>query len=91
MLRSELHGVGVGCYMKIPQEIEIYEDNQSEIMGGWEVDSVDQRDVPRYEGVLTMHEHFVDCVKNGKVPNSDLRDAIHSIHLVDQIEGELPK
>ena len=91
VLRSELHGIGIGCYMKIPQEIEIHQDNKSEVMGGWEVDGVDQRDVPRYEGVLTMHEHFIDCVKNGKVPNSDLRDAIHSIHLVDQIEGELPK
>ena len=76
--------------MKIPAEIEIHEDNQSHTMGGWEVDDVDERDTPRYEGVLTMHEHFVDCVRNKKVPISDLRDAIHSIHLVDQIEGTLP-
>ena len=29
VLRSELHGVGIGCYMKIPSEIEIHEDNKS--------------------------------------------------------------
>ena len=87
VLRSELHGVGLGCYMKIPQEIEIFEDNQSQTLGGWEVDGVDEDDVRRYEGTLTMHEHFVDCVLNNKVPISDLRDVIHSIHLVDRIEA----
>ena len=90
VLRSELHGVGIGCYMKIPEEIEIYEDNQRNVMGGWEVNGVDERDQPSYEGVLTMHQHFVDSVRNRTVPLTDLRDVIHSIHLVDQIEGPLP-
>ncbi|SVD38872.1 uncharacterized protein METZ01_LOCUS391726, partial [marine metagenome] len=53
VLRSELHGVGIGCYMKIPEEIEILEDNKSRVLRGWEVDDVDEKDVPRYEGTLT--------------------------------------
>ena len=89
VLRSELHGVGIGCYMKIPEEIEILEDNKRRVLRGWEVDGVDEKDVPRYEGTLTMHEHFVDCVVNGKTPLTDLRDVIHSIDLVDRIEGPL--
>lgn len=40
VLRSELHGVGIGCYMKIPGEIEIHEDNQVRTLGGWEIDGV---------------------------------------------------
>lgn len=91
VLRSELHGVGIGCYMKIPEEIEIYEDNNRSVIGGWEVDGVDSRDTASYEGVLTMHRHFVDCVRNKKVPLTDLRDVIHSIRLVDAIEGPLPQ
>ena len=59
-------------------------------MGGWEVDGVDARDSASYEGVLTMHRHFVDCVRNRQVPLTDLRDVIHSIRFVDQIEGPLP-
>lgn len=88
VLRAELHGTGIGCYMKLPEEIEIYEDNQRRVMGGWEVDGVDRNDESRYEGVLTMHEHFVDCVLNKKTPCSDLRDVIHTVRLVDRIEGE---
>ncbi|MBV7327291.1 Gfo/Idh/MocA family oxidoreductase [Chloroflexi bacterium TSY] len=87
VLRSELHGVGIGCYMDIPTTIEIHEDNKVRTKGGWEVDGVDQNDVPSYEGVLTMHQHFIDCILKNKVPNSDLRDVIHSIRLVDRIEG----
>lgn len=87
VLRSELHGVGIGCYMKIPGEIEIHEDNQVRTLGGWEIDGVEKGDVDSYEGALTMHQHFVDCINNNQVPNSDLRDVIHSIRLVDQLEA----
>ncbi len=90
VLRSELHGVGVGCYMQIPREIEILEDGGTTVMGGWEVDGVDEEDVQRYEGTLTMHEHFLDCIEKGQVPLTDLRDVIHTVHLVDRIEGPRP-
>ncbi|HRW10980.1 MAG TPA: Gfo/Idh/MocA family oxidoreductase [Caldilineaceae bacterium] len=89
VLRSELHGVGVGCYMDIPGSIEIYEDNQRSVMGGWEVDGVAEADSYLYEGTYTMHQHFLECIRTGQVPSSDLRDAIHTIRLVDQIEGVL--
>ena len=87
VLRAELHGVGVGCYMKLPEETEIVEEDKARTVGGWEIDGVDQADVDAYEGTLTMHQHFVDCIENGETPISDLRDVIHSVHLVDQIEG----
>ncbi len=90
VLRSELHGVGVGCYMEIPRQIEILEDGETTVMGGWEVDGVDEGDVQRYEGTLTMHEHFLDCIESGEAPLTDLRDVIHTVDLVDRIEGPLP-
>ncbi len=87
VLRAELHGVGIGCYMNLPQEIDIHEDNEQCLMDAWEINGDDPNDISRYEGVLGMHEHFVDCVRNGKVPDSDLRDVIHSVALVDCIEN----
>ncbi|MBM3262327.1 MAG: Gfo/Idh/MocA family oxidoreductase [candidate division Zixibacteria bacterium] len=90
VLRAELHGVGVGCYMKLPEEIEIHEDNRKETLGGWEPGGALQTDTDRYEGVLTMHEHFIDCVVNRRTPSSDLRDVIHTIRLVDWIENGRP-
>ena len=87
VLRFELHGVGIGCYAKIPQELEIYEDNERTVVDGWELGDCDEEDQRRYDGTLTMHEHFVDCVVKNEVPLTDLRDVIRTVHLVDQIEG----
>ncbi|MDA0836904.1 MAG: Gfo/Idh/MocA family oxidoreductase [Planctomycetota bacterium] len=89
VLRGELHGVGVGCYMKIPEEIEILEDNKRTLLGGWDIEGVDKEDVPAYEGVLTMHQHFVGSIEKREVPLTDLRDVIHTVELVDQIEGSM--
>lgn len=76
--------------MKIPHQIEIHEGGETTVMGGWEVDGVDEEDVRRYEGTLTMHEHFLDCIEKGEAPLTDLRDVIHTVDLVDRIEGPLP-
>jgi virulence factor len=81
-LRAELHGVGVGCYLKLPEEIEIFEDNQSRKLNGWEFDGEDS-----FEGVLAMHRHFAQCVRDGAIPSSDIRDVVHTMELVNRIEG----
>ena len=88
VLRAELHGVGIGCYMRLPEEIEIYEDNSGpRLLSGAEIAGTDAQDVHSYEGALTMHQHFIDCVRNGITPSSDVRDVIHTSRLVDQMEG----
>jgi len=89
VLRSELHGRGVGCYMMhIPREIEICEDGKPpRIVKGWELTGTDPNDEPVYEGVLAMHQHFVDCIRKKQVPCSDIRDVIHTSHLVDKLMG----
>ncbi|MEE2872560.1 MAG: Gfo/Idh/MocA family oxidoreductase [Candidatus Latescibacterota bacterium] len=87
VIRSELHGVGIGCYMHIPEGIEIHEDNQVRKLGGWEVDGVEEDDIPAYEGLLHMHEHFIDSVNNNTQPLTDIRDVVHSVALVDRIEA----
>lgn len=89
VLRSELHGRGVGCYMMhMPRQIEICEDGKPPvIISGWELTGTNPNDEATYEGVLAMHQHFVDCVKNRKLPCSDIRDVIKTSYLVDQLMG----
>ncbi|MBM3214503.1 Gfo/Idh/MocA family oxidoreductase [Candidatus Poribacteria bacterium] len=92
VLRSELHGYGVGCYMRIPEQIEILADNQPpRVVSGATLGGGEPNDGDRYEGVLTMHEHFVECVREGKTPISDIRDVVHTSDLVDRLEGIGPK
>jgi len=86
VLSAELHGVGIGCYLKLPERLDIYTDDQQTVMHGWEINNDAPQDTLRYEGTLAMHEHFVNSVQNKIVPSSDLRDVINSIRLVDWIE-----
>ena len=88
VLRSELHAVGLGCYMQIPEQIDIYRDNNPmQTIRGYELTNSSINDQPAYEGILALHQHFIDCIKNGQVPSSDLRDVIKTVKLVDQLEG----
>jgi hypothetical protein len=73
--------------MKLPEEIEIFEDDQSRKLNGWEFDGGDSSDVDRFEGVLAMHRHFAQCVREGAIPSSDIRDVVHTMELVNRIEG----
>jgi virulence factor len=87
-LRAELHGLGVGCYMRPPDRIEVIEEDQPpRVLSGAEIAGKDADDVPSYEGVLTMHQHFVECIRVGQVPSSDIRDVIHTSRLVDRLAG----
>jgi predicted dehydrogenase len=88
-LRAELHGLGVGCYMRLPEEIEILERGQSpRTLTGAQLGNAEEADVPRYEGALAMHEHFVSCVQRGEVPCSDIRDVIHTSLMMDRLAGK---
>jgi virulence factor len=88
VLRSELHGIGVGCYMDVPESMEILaRGGTPRVVTGEELSGAEAGDTDRYEGVLTMHEHFVECIRTGETPNADIRDAIHSMRLVEAIEG----
>ena len=85
-LRAELHGLGVDCYMEPPVSLEIHEKGSepSEITGA-EIAGVSADEKAAYGGEQAMHEHFVDCVRNKKVPLTDIRDVIHTSRLVTQI------
>ena len=89
-LRAELHGPGIGCYMRLPERIEILEDKQDPVsLSGAEIAGKDPGDVPSYEGVLAMSQHFMQCIRTGQVPCTDIRDAIHTVRLVDRIAGTI--
>ena len=66
----------------------IAKDDKARTVNAWEINGVEEDDTAGYAGELSMHRHLVDCVQNGKIPNSDLRDAIKSIRLVNEIEAE---
>ena len=89
VLRSELHGVGVGCYMRIPDQIEVLQDNgEPRVIAAEELYDGRPTDYLDFDGTVAMHRHFAECVRTGTTPSSDIRDVIETSHLVDKLAGK---
>ena len=87
-LRSELHGIGVGCYMRIPERIEVLQSGHDpKDVHGAELEGADPEDSHAYDGTLEMHKHVAESVAAGRIPINDIRDAVHSSDLVARLEG----
>ncbi len=88
VLGAQLHASGVGCYMEIPGQVRILEDDsRQETVPGWEIEGVAKTDSASYDGTLRMHQHLIECIQQNRQPLTDIRDTIHSMQLVADIEG----
>ena len=87
-LRAELHGIGVGCYMRIPDRFEVLQGGQDPIdVHGSAIQGVDAADSRAYDGTLEMHRHVAESIAAGRVPINDIRDVVHTSDLVARLEG----
>ncbi len=87
-LRSELHGIGVGCYMRIPERIEVLQsDQEPRDVHGAALQGADPDDSHAYDGTLEMHKHVAESIAAGRIPINDIRDAVHTSDLVARLEG----
>ena len=87
-LRAELHGIGIGCYMQIPEQIEIFQDNSNPvILTGGSINKSDAGRVHDYDGTMEMHNHLISSIQKGQIPINDIRDVVHTSNLVASIDG----
>ena len=88
-LRAELHGIGVGCYMRIPDQIEILESGrEARVVPGADLDGADAGDSHAYDGTLEMHRHVAESIRQGRIPINDIRDVVRTSNLVARLEGD---
>ena len=86
-LRAELHGIGIGCYIQIPEQIEIFQDNSNPvILTGGSINKSDAGRVHDYDGTMEMHNHLISSIQKGQIPINDIRDVVHTSNLVASIE-----
>ncbi len=89
VLSAQLHAAGIGCYLDIPDRALFLSDNsKQEEVAGHTVAHAAPEDSAAYAGTLTMHRHIIECIRTGRQPLTDIRDVIHSMQLVADIEGE---
>jgi predicted dehydrogenase len=88
VLRVELHGIGIGCYIDpLPERLRILADNGQEDLTLTGAQLVGSDDRFEYEGTLAAHRHFVACVRERRQPLTDVRDVVATMRLVEQLES----
>lgn len=74
--------------MRIPDQIEVLQDNKEPVVTpGVELSREDPLDTIAFDGTVAMHRHFAECIRTGVTPSTDVRDVIKTSHLVDQLGG----
>jgi len=87
-LRFEIHGDRISCLVAPEEEALIYSDGKlaervsaAELAGGSEMFRI---------GFYQESRHFVDCVRQGKQPDTNLADALKTMKLRDAIMESSP-
>jgi predicted dehydrogenase len=87
-LRFEIHGDGISCVFAPEEGGVIYEAGKeperldaAALAGGPEMFRI---------GFLQENRHFVDCIKRGRQPETNLEDALKTMKLCDAIAQSSP-
>jgi virulence factor len=83
----EMHAQGISAFVDTDERAVIYQDNEAE---GEEIRSRDlvATDEPyKRLGFFAENRHFIDCVKEGRAPQTHFGDAARTMELVDMIYG----
>jgi predicted dehydrogenase len=81
----EMHAAGISAFIDTEERAVIYEDDKPE---GEEIRSRDLvgTDQPyKRLGFFAENRHFIDCVKEGRLPETHFGDAVRTMELVDMI------
>jgi predicted dehydrogenase len=87
-LRHEVHGRGISVYLRLPEQAEVWMDNEDKpiILRGAEI--VGSDDKLTYDGTLAMNQHLVECIASGAEPLTSLQNVANTMRLLDAMEGE---
>ncbi|MBM3456962.1 MAG: Gfo/Idh/MocA family oxidoreductase [Armatimonadetes bacterium] len=81
----EMHGMGISCFINPDRSAEIYVDGKGEpeVITTQEAAGSDQRH--HFYGFAGENRHFVDCIREGRSPDTSLADAARTMRLVNEI------
>jgi virulence factor len=83
----EMHAKGISAFIDADDKAVIYSDNKPEgqILKAQEV-AVGTENYISY-GFCSENRHFIDCVKQKRMPDTNFADALKTMELVERIYG----
>ena len=81
----EMHAKGISAFIDANDETVIYADNKAEglKMKAQEVAGSDEN--YKYYGFYNENRHFIDCIKEKRMPDTNFADAFKTMELVERI------
>lgn len=81
----EMHGMGISAFIDTDSRAVIYKDNEAQAEEIWSRDLVGTEDAYKHLGFFAENRHFIDCIKEGRLPETHFSDAVRTMELVDLI------
>ena len=83
----EMHAEGISAFIDTDERAVIYKDNEAEGEQIRSRDLVGSDEPYKRLGFFAENRHFIDCVKEGRAPQTHFGDAVRTMELVDMIYG----
>jgi len=81
----EMHGKGICAFVNPEESAVIYKDGEQEGCCLSASDMVKSKELFRIAGFYHENEHFVNCIKTGKLPQTNFSDSLKTMEFVDRI------
>jgi virulence factor len=81
----EMHGMGISAFVDTDSRAVIYKDNEPQAEEILSRDLVGAEEPYKLLGFFAENRHFIDCIKEGRLPETHFGDAVRTMELVDLI------
>ena len=81
----EMHGTGISAFVDTDERALVYKDNEPQGEEIWSRDLAGTDEPYKRLGFFAENRHFIDCVKEGRLPETHFGDAVRTMELVDMI------
>lgn len=86
IFRAEIHGPNITAYVDPDRDSYIVaDDGEPEVRPSSDYGKELGGEPHHWLGFWHEHRHFIDCIKEGKQPSSNFRDAVKTMELVDRL------
>ncbi len=81
----EMHAKGISAFVNGDDSAYIYSDNKEDAIVLKAKEVAGSSENYKYYGFYNENRHFIDCIKQGKMPDTNFSDAFKTMELVDRI------
>ena len=80
-----MHSKGISAFIDANDKAVVYSDNKEEGKVLEAREAAGSKENRKFYGFYDENRHFIDCVKQGRMPDTNFADALKTMELVESI------